>query len=137
MQKPHRKSLLCKYLKYSQVSSEYIFFLIYFKFYDAQEQQRTIIMLKKKKRKKQKVLASFYNIPFFCNIVRVQADFAHLKSSITNAFEIKGLRKLGCEQYWSLSLIFRAKRRVTKEGESVGVFWLHQFLKNLEVALLS
>lgn len=77
-------------------------------------------------------------LPFFCNIpiVRVQADTAHLKLSVKNASEIKSLRKLRSEQYWSLSLIFKAKRKVTKGSKSVEVFWPHWLLKKLEVAVL-
>lgn len=91
------------------------------------------LWLCKKKKKKGNVLASFCNIP----IVRVQADIAHLKLSVKNASEIKSLRKLRSEQYWSLSLIFKAKRKVTKGSKSVGVFWPHWLLKKLEVTVLS
>lgn len=83
--------------------------------------------------KKGKAFASFYSIP----IVHVQADFAHLKLPIKIVSENNCMWKLGRQQYWNLTLIFKAKREVTKESKSVGVVWPHQFLKDVEVAVLS
>lgn len=81
--------------------------------------------------KKRNTFTSSYSIP----IVRIQADFAHLKLLIKIVSENTWMWKLGRQQCWNLTLIFKAKKKLAKKSKSVGVFWPHQLLKDVEVAV--